>query len=88
MQTLKTAKWIILMIPIVFMWACSGGPEGGPSQDSDTGTLYLSLIDCPAESYQAVYVTIKEVQVCMEQVALCMEGAQRLPDGDQAGASL
>ena len=50
MRTLKTAKWIILIIPIVFMWACSGGLEGGPSQDSDTGTLYLSLIDCPAQS--------------------------------------
>lgn len=82
MQTLKTAKRIILMIPIVFMWACSGGLEGGPSQDSDTGTLYLSLIDCPAESYQAVYVTIKEVQVCMEQAALCMEGGHCDHDED------
>lgn len=41
----------------VFFWACSSGGSSG------TGTLSASLTDAATDQYQAVYVTINEIQV-------------------------
>jgi hypothetical protein len=69
------AVWIFLMAAVFFLGACGGGSGGGTSSSDDgTGTLRLSLVDAPGGSYQAVYVTIKEVQVCA--------AAQTEGDGD------
>ena len=67
MKMTKTAPWIFLTILIAFLWGCgggSGGSAGFSTGSGDTGTLSLSLVDAPGGEYQAVYVTIKEVQVC------------------------
>lgn len=69
MKTLRTAKWLICIISIFFIWSCGGG-SGGTSDSGSTGTLALSLVDAPGGSYDAVYVTIKEVQVCLRD-GLC-----------------
>ena len=70
MKTKNWIKWLAVLISIVFIGACSNGGTDDPLADNDTnegttGYLALSLIDAPGGSYQAVYVSIKEVQVCI-----------------------
>ncbi len=77
MKYLKAIAWIFLIIPIFFLWSCDGGSSGSdglPSNSGDTGTLSLNMVDAPGGSYQAVYVTIKEVRVCMETGFIDGEG--------------
>ena len=50
---------LLSVLAVLTITACGGGGSGG----SDTGTLALSLQDAFTDSYQAVYVTITEVQV-------------------------
>ena len=50
---------LLSVLAVLTITACSGGGSGG----SNTGTLALSLQDAFTDSYQAVYVTINEVQV-------------------------
>jgi len=73
MKTFITKAWIILIISIFFLWSCGGGSNDSsesPASTEDTGILTLTMVDAPGGSYKAVYVTIKEVQVCME-TGLC-----------------
>ena len=66
MKKIKSSTWIILIIGLSFLWSCGGGSGGSvslPSDSTSTGTLSLSMVDAPGGSYQAVYVTIQEVQV-------------------------
>jgi hypothetical protein len=49
---------------IVMLAACGGG---GESSSSSTGTLSLGLSDATTAEYNAVYVTIEEVQVHMDE---------------------
>jgi len=51
------------LLAVLTLVACGG--SGGVSGGTDTGTLALSLQDAFTDSYQAVYVTINEVQVHM-----------------------
>ena len=50
---------LLSMLAVLTITACGGGGSGG----SNTGTLALSLQDAFTDDYQAVYVTINEVQV-------------------------
>lgn len=60
--------WLLLTAALFFIVACGGGSDGGSSSsDRGTGTLAVNLVDATG-SYQAVYVTIKEVQVCAAPV--------------------
>ena len=70
MKTKNWIKWLAVLISIVFIGACSNGGTDDPlavndTNDGTTGYLALGLIDAPGGSYQAVYVSIKEVQVCI-----------------------
>lgn len=56
--------WILIVTSLMmFMLAACGGGGGSGSSGSGTGSLSLSLSDATTNEYQAVYVTIKEVQV-------------------------
>jgi len=62
---------IAVMSLLSFAAGCGSGGGGGESSGGDgttsgekSGTLSLLLQDASSESYQAVYVTITEVQVC------------------------
>lgn len=64
MKRQLVGAWIFLIAAVFFVGACGGGSGGGSSSnDSGTGTLAVNLVDAPG-SNKAVYVTIKEVQVC------------------------
>ncbi len=62
MKALKWWTWIVSLSFISMLTACGGGESTG----SGTGTLSLSLSDATTEEYNAVYVTIDEVQVHKE----------------------
>ena len=59
MRALKLWVWIASSLFIAMLAACGGGE----SSSSSTGTLSLSLSDATTAEYNAVYVTIEEVQV-------------------------
>ena len=59
---MKTLKWTDCIVMALFLLSIVGCSGGGGS-DSGTGTLSLSLTDAPTDGYQAIYVTIKEVQI-------------------------
>ena len=66
MSTVKQMKWAVLLVSMLFLFACGGGGSDSASSGT-TGTLSLSMIDASDDSYESVYVTIKEVQVCREE---------------------
>jgi len=59
----RSINLIILALIFLFFVSCSGG-----SGSSSTGTLSLGLTDASTNEYQAVYVTINEVQVHLGDV--------------------
>ena len=50
-------KCLCALVTIFFLTSCNGGGS------SDTGTLQVDLTDASTDAYQAIYVTINEVQV-------------------------
>jgi len=69
MKLANAAAWIVMAATIFFLSACGGGGSSGGTTASSggsggTGKLSLGLVDAPGGDYQAVYVTIGEVQVC------------------------
>ena len=58
MRAIRLWVWIVSSFFIFMFVACGGGGSGG-----STGTLSLSLSDATTDEYNAVYVTIEEVQV-------------------------
>ena len=62
MKILKYLSLILAGLLAVTLISC-GGSSGSSDGDGSTGKLSLSLSDAPAPEYQAVYVTIAEIQV-------------------------
>jgi len=59
MKVLKYLSMILIGLLAVTLLSCGGSGDGSGS----SGKLSLSLTDAPASDYQAVYVTISEIQV-------------------------
>lgn len=59
MKPLKFYSFLFLLLTIFILGACDGGGSSG----GGTGTLSLSLTDKTTYIYDAVYVTIDEIQV-------------------------
>ena len=66
MKKTKILKWISAALSIAFLFGCSGGSDVATSGSGETGTLSLKMVDASDETFKAVYVSIKEVQVCYE----------------------
>ncbi|MBN2178549.1 MAG: DUF4382 domain-containing protein [Deltaproteobacteria bacterium] len=63
---MKRLKFIVIVFLVCFMMsltACGGGDD---ESSSAAGSLALKLTDAATNDYQAVYVTIEEVQVCLD----------------------
>ena len=61
MKSLKSCGIIFLLFISFFMFACDGG--GGSSSSGEVGTVSMSLTDAMSNKFNAVYVTIDDVQV-------------------------
>jgi hypothetical protein len=65
MKSLKSFGIIFLLFISFFFFACDGGGGGG-SSSGDVGTVSMSLTDAMSNRFNAVYVTIDDVQVHMK----------------------
>ncbi len=65
MKSLKSFGIIFLLFTSFFFFACDGGGGGG-SSSGDVGTVSMSLTDAMSNRFNAVYVTIDDVQVHMK----------------------
>ncbi len=57
----RVVSGIAVFSLLILLVSCGGGGSGSP--DTATGTLELGLTDAATGNYQAIYVTIAEVQV-------------------------
>jgi hypothetical protein len=56
----------VAFLSSVLLTACSGGGSSNSSPDDlwdDKGTLSVSLTDAATDEYQAVYITVDEVEI-------------------------
>jgi hypothetical protein len=65
MNELKFFHLVLALSALLILPSCGGGGDGGGGTQTGTGTLSLGLTDASTDDYNAVYVTIKEVQVHM-----------------------
>ncbi len=63
MKKLIPAIFIMFTGCLLLVFACSGG--GGGSSSDRTGELSLKMTDATTTDYKALYITVKEVKVCM-----------------------
>jgi len=66
MKSLKSSGIIFLLFTSFFLLACDGGGSGSGSSSGEVGTLSMSLTDAMSNKFNAVYVTINDVQVHMK----------------------
>ena len=66
MKTLKSFGIIFLVFLPSFFLACGGG-SGGGSNSVEVGTVSMSLTDAMSNRFNAVYVTIENVQVHVKE---------------------
>ena len=65
MKPIKSCGIIFLIFSAFFLFACGGGGSGSsiPVSSGGVGTLSLSLTDEMSNSFQAIYVTLEDVEV-------------------------
>ena len=63
MKLIKTFGICLLLMGSIILFACGGGGGGSSDGATGTGTLSVGLTDSSTDKYQAVYVTVDEVQV-------------------------
>ncbi len=59
----RRSAWVAMFLAAFLLAGCGGGGGGSSSGGGGIGTLSLSLADAPSPAYNAVYVTVTEVQV-------------------------
>ena len=69
MKLMKTFGMGLLFMGSMALFACGGGGGGSSDGATGTGTLSLGLTDSSTDKYQAVYVTVDEVQVKSNDVS-------------------
>jgi hypothetical protein len=69
MKLVKTFGIGLLLMGSIVLFACGGGGGGSSDGATGTGTLSVGLTDSSTDKYQAVYVTVDEVQVKSNDVA-------------------
>jgi hypothetical protein len=84
----KKSLIMVSLIGTLFLFACGGGGGSGSSSGGGgTGTVAFSLTDNTTDKYRAVYVTIKELQICSNNTELpnndCKWSSLDPPDGMQ-----
>ena len=63
MNILKKFGILSVLLTTVFLFACSDSGGGSSSGEIGTGTLSIALADSSCGQYDAIYITINEVQV-------------------------
>jgi hypothetical protein len=63
---MRLLKFIVIIFSLCIMISLTACGGGGDESSSSMGTLSLKLTDATTNDYKAVYVTIKEVQVCTD----------------------
>jgi hypothetical protein len=58
---MRIGRAALLLVAVFVLSSCGGG--GGGSDGGGTGTLSLSMTDAANDQFQAVYVTIDEIQI-------------------------
>ena len=69
MKLIKTFGICLLLMGSIILFACGGGGGGSSDGATGTGTLSVGLTDSSTDKYQAVYVTVDEVQVKSNDVS-------------------
>ncbi len=59
------STWLLFTATILFFTACGGGGSDTEVnvENNNSGTLTLSMLDAPADDYNAIYVTIRNIRV-------------------------
>ncbi len=63
MNLMRKMGIILATLSVLSFIGCSGGGNSGSSTGTSSGTLSVSLVDQTTYDYQAVYITIDEVQI-------------------------
>lgn len=63
MNMQRSWAFILPLASLFLFTSCGGGSSGSSVAGVETGSLSLSLSDATTDDYNAVYVTVKEVQV-------------------------
>jgi hypothetical protein len=62
MKRVRAFYFVLATVALFILPSCGGGGDGGGAA-TQTGSLSVALTDASTDKYQAVYVTISEVQV-------------------------
>ena len=85
MKRLKFVFFLIIGLGLAFAAGCDDSSSSGSDSSSSTGTLSVYMTDAPANSLEAVYVTIDEVAVHMAEEEASGDNGGQGSRGDDDG---